>query len=138
MEKELQKVNLFFGEKLNEGARRFTQLKHDVELQQKTEAKQKHKQQQRKIAKQNEDINKNANGFNGLRQRKQSTVSPAKFLRIGSSKEDKSTIKTLKELKLAFTEFYLALVLIQNYQVRTILIFYGTLEEETSPKKPGQ
>ena len=31
--------------------------------------------------------------------------------------EEKSTIKTLKELKLAFTEFYLALVLIQNYQV---------------------
>ena len=27
IEKELQKVNLFFGEKLNEAARRFTQLK---------------------------------------------------------------------------------------------------------------
>ena len=37
IEKELQKVNLFFGEKLNEAARRFTQLKNDVELQQKTE-----------------------------------------------------------------------------------------------------
>lgn len=27
LEKELQKINLFFGEKLNEAARRFTQLK---------------------------------------------------------------------------------------------------------------
>ena len=32
IEKELQKVNLFFGEKLNEAARRFTQLKVNVIL----------------------------------------------------------------------------------------------------------
>ena len=109
-------MNLFFGEKLNEAARRFTQLKNDVELQQKTEAKQKHKQQQRKIQQQNEnDENKN-----GLRHRRQSQVSPAKFLKLGTSNEEKSTLKTVKELKLAFTEFYLALVLIQNYQVCSI------------------
>ena len=124
IEKELQKVNLFFGEKLNEAARRFTQLKNDVELQQKREAKQRQKSQQRKIQAKNEE--KTNVGQNGnLRHRKtsaQTVTSPAKFLKIGSSNEDKSTVKTMKELKLAFTEFYLALVLIQNYQVNIFII----------------
>jgi predicted tellurium resistance membrane protein TerC len=63
------------------------------------------------------DVNKNSK----LRHRKPSSAKTTKFLKLGDKKdkkdEEKSTIKTLKELKLAFTEFYLALVLIQNYQV---------------------
>ena len=73
------------------------------------------KQRQRNLQKKMQnDENKNHN----VRNRKHSEpVSPKKFLHIGTSNEEKTNIKTLKELKLAFTEFYLALVLIQNYQV---------------------
>jgi hypothetical protein len=52
-----------------------------------------------------------------------------KSLRVGSkltlaAKPDKMEVKikakTINDLKLAFSEFYLSLVLIQNYQVQTI------------------
>merc|ERR1712131_167715 len=130
IEKELQKVNLFFGEKLNEAARRFTQLKNDVEFYQKAEERAKSKA---KTSKTNV-----SNNQNGVRRRisANSSVSPKKILRIG--KTDKNNIKTVKELKLACTEFYLNLVLIQNYQelnftgFRKILKKHDKLMESTS------
>lgn len=97
IEKELQKVNLFFGEKLNEAARRFTQLKNDVEFYQKAEERAKSKAKTSKT-------NVQSNNQNGVRRRisANSSVSPKKILRIG--KTDKNSIKTIKELKLACTD----------------------------------
>jgi len=146
LEKELQKINLFFGEKLNEAARRFTQLKSDVEFHQKAEEKakakqtpkqqkQQHHQHQGNSPKENDkssSVRKRLSGGGGA-----SGVSPAKFLKIGA-KMDKHSIKTIKELKLACTESYLNLVLIQNYQeinftgFRKILKKHDKLMESTS------
>lgn len=135
IEKELQKVNLFFGEKLNEAARRFTQLKNDVEFYQKAEERAK-----AKSGKSKSNNNHGSSGTNGVRRRisGNTSVSPTKFLRIGATKTDKNSIKTIKELKLACTEFYLNLVLIQNYQelnftgFRKILKKHDKLMESTS------
>jgi hypothetical protein len=126
IEKELQKVNLFFGEKLNEAARRFTQLKNDVsfhnDAEDKARSKAKNGISQPKISDSRESklkrtehssVRKRISGGGGGGGVTSPTV---KFLKIGSSKSDKLNIKTAKELKLACTEFYLNLVLIQNYQ----------------------
>ncbi|XP_077470872.1 xenotropic and polytropic retrovirus receptor 1 homolog isoform X2 [Stigmatopora argus] len=87
-EKELAKINTFYSEKLAEAQRRFATLQN--ELQSSLDA-------QREIA---------TNG-RGLRRRK--TV-------FTLSQQERCKHRNIKDLQLAFSEFYLSLILLQNYQ----------------------
>ncbi|KAM9322908.1 xenotropic and polytropic retrovirus receptor 1 homolog isoform 1-T1 [Pholidichthys leucotaenia] len=87
-EKELAKINTFYSEKLAEAQRRFATLQN--ELQSSLDA-------QRESA---------ASG-RGLRRRK--TV-------FALSQKERCKHRNIKDLQLAFSEFYLSLILLQNYQ----------------------
>uniref|UniRef100_A0A3Q0QY03 Xenotropic and polytropic retrovirus receptor 1b n=1 Tax=Amphilophus citrinellus TaxID=61819 RepID=A0A3Q0QY03_AMPCI len=87
-EKELAKINTFYSEKLAEAQRRFATLQN--ELQSSLDA-------QRESS---------ANG-GGLRRRK--TV-------FALSQQERCKHRNIKDLQLAFSEFYLSLILLQNYQ----------------------
>lgn len=87
-EKELAKINTFYSEKLAEAQRRFATLQN--ELQSSLDA-------QRESA---------ASG-GGLRRRK--TV-------FALSQKERCKHRNIKDLQLAFSEFYLSLILLQNYQ----------------------
>ncbi|XP_030640330.1 xenotropic and polytropic retrovirus receptor 1a isoform X1 [Chanos chanos] len=86
-EKELAKINTFYSEKLAEAQRRFATLQN--ELQSSLDA-------QREI------------NAPGLRQRHKTV--------FHLSHEERCTHRNIKDLKLAFSEFYLSLILLQNYQ----------------------
>jgi len=88
---QLSKVNNFFAEKLAEARRRFNLLQSELET---------HKQAL---------IKPNSKATLGSR------VTPNSS-RFSFITKDKTRHRTMKELKLAFTEYYLSLVLIQNYQ----------------------
>ncbi|XP_015237198.1 PREDICTED: xenotropic and polytropic retrovirus receptor 1 homolog [Cyprinodon variegatus] len=87
-EKELAKINTFYSEKLAEAQRRFATLQN--ELQSSLDA-------QRESS---------ANGL-GVRRRK--TV-------FALSQKERCKHRNIKDLQLAFSEFYLSLILLQNYQ----------------------
>ncbi|XP_061695487.1 xenotropic and polytropic retrovirus receptor 1 homolog isoform X4 [Syngnathoides biaculeatus] len=87
-EKELSKINTFYSEKLAEAQRRYSTLQN--ELQSSLDA-------QREIA---------MNG-RGLQRRK--TV-------FTLSQQERCKHRNIKDLQLAFSEFYLSLILLQNYQ----------------------
>uniref|UniRef100_A0A3Q2P2Q5 Xenotropic and polytropic retrovirus receptor 1b n=1 Tax=Fundulus heteroclitus TaxID=8078 RepID=A0A3Q2P2Q5_FUNHE len=89
-EKELAKINTFYSEKLAEAQRRFATLQN--ELQSSLDA-------QRESS---------ATGL-GLRRRK--TV-------FALSQKERCKHRNIKDLQLAFSEFYLSLILLQNYQVK--------------------
>lgn len=85
-EKELLKINTFYSEKLAEAQRRSATLQNEL---------------QSSLDAQRESVNP------GLRRRK------TMFKR---SQEERCQHRNIKDLKLAFSEFYLSLILLQNYQ----------------------
>ncbi|XP_063741606.1 xenotropic and polytropic retrovirus receptor 1 homolog isoform X2 [Eleginops maclovinus] len=87
-EKELAKINTFYSEKLAEAQRRFATLQNEL---------------QSSLDAQRESW---ANG-QGLRKRK--TV-------FALSQQERCKHRNIKDLQLAFSEFYLSLILLQNYQ----------------------
>ncbi|XP_029308880.1 xenotropic and polytropic retrovirus receptor 1 homolog isoform X3 [Cottoperca gobio] len=87
-EKELAKINTFYSEKLAEAQRRFATLQNEL---------------QSSLDAQRESW---ANG-RGLRKRK--TV-------FALSQQERCKHRNIKDLQLAFSEFYLSLILLQNYQ----------------------
>lgn len=87
-EKELGKVNEFFEEKLKEAVVKLTVLKREL------------------------DLIKRQGGGCGDEMNKGKNVVRMK----GVTQEARSQRKKLQEMKLAFSEFYLSLVLLQNYQ----------------------
>nr|CAB3267800.1 xenotropic and polytropic retrovirus receptor 1 homolog [Phallusia mammillata] len=90
---QLTKVNTFFAEKLAEATRRFALLQSEVQA---------HKES---LIQPTPSVSSTAR----LRRRvSQAVVFPLM--------KEKVSVKTLKDLKLAFTEFYLSLILLQNYQ----------------------
>ena len=91
---ELTKINTFYSEKLAEATRKFAALKSELSCQY--------------------DHNPKNNDSSFFRLKKQST----------KPKEEKLPPRKLQDLKLAFSEYYLSLVLLQNYQN---LNFTGTL-----------
>uniref|UniRef100_A0A674PAV5 Xenotropic and polytropic retrovirus receptor 1b n=1 Tax=Takifugu rubripes TaxID=31033 RepID=A0A674PAV5_TAKRU len=87
-EKELAKINTFYSEKLAEAQRRFATLQNEL---------------QSSLDAQRESW---ANG-RGLRRRR--TV-------FALSQQERCKHRNIKDLQLAFSEFYLSLILLQNYQ----------------------
>ncbi|XP_015666760.1 xenotropic and polytropic retrovirus receptor 1 isoform X2 [Protobothrops mucrosquamatus] len=87
-EKELAKINTFYSEKLAEAQRRFATLQNELQS--------------------TLDAQKETSGLTTLRQRKM----PVFHL----SHEERVQHRNIKDLKLAFSEFYLSLILLQNYQ----------------------
>uniref|UniRef100_A0A3P9HQC7 Xenotropic and polytropic retrovirus receptor 1 homolog n=1 Tax=Oryzias latipes TaxID=8090 RepID=A0A3P9HQC7_ORYLA len=87
-EKELAKINTFYSEKLAEAQRRFATLQNEL---------------QSSLDAQRESL---ANA-RGLRRRK--TV-------FALSQQERCKHRNIKDLQLAFSEFYLSLILLQNYQ----------------------
>uniref|UniRef100_A0A3Q3E3U4 Xenotropic and polytropic retrovirus receptor 1 n=1 Tax=Labrus bergylta TaxID=56723 RepID=A0A3Q3E3U4_9LABR len=87
-EKELAKINTFYSEKLAEAQRRFATLQN--ELQSSLDAQRETWANER-----------------GLRKRK--TV-------FALSQQERCKHRNIKDLQLAFSEFYLSLILLQNYQ----------------------
>uniref|UniRef100_A0A8D3CG33 Xenotropic and polytropic retrovirus receptor 1 n=1 Tax=Scophthalmus maximus TaxID=52904 RepID=A0A8D3CG33_SCOMX len=87
-EKELAKINTFYSEKLAEAQRRFATLQN--ELQSSLDAQR-----------------ESAANAQGLRRRK--TV-------FALSQQERCKHRNIKDLQLAFSEFYLSLILLQNYQ----------------------
>ncbi|XP_037554246.1 xenotropic and polytropic retrovirus receptor 1a [Nematolebias whitei] len=86
-EKELLKINTFYSEKLAEAQRRFATLQYEL---------------QSSLDAQRENVTPP-----GLRKRK---------TMFHLSQEERSQHHNIKDLKLAFSEFYLSLILLQNYQ----------------------
>ncbi|KAM6166541.1 solute carrier family 53 member 1 isoform 2-T2 [Erethizon dorsatum] len=87
-EKELAKINTFYSEKLAEAQRRFATLQNELQS--------------------SLDAQKESTGVTTLRQRRK----PVFHL----SHEERVQHRNIKDLKLAFSEFYLSLILLQNYQ----------------------
>ncbi|XP_053101253.1 xenotropic and polytropic retrovirus receptor 1 isoform X1 [Hemicordylus capensis] len=87
-EKELAKINTFYSEKLAEAQRRFATLQNELQS--------------------TLDAQKETSGLTTLRQRKM----PVFHL----SHEERVQHRNIRDLKLAFSEFYLSLILLQNYQ----------------------
>uniref|UniRef100_H0VJE3 Solute carrier family 53 member 1 n=1 Tax=Cavia porcellus TaxID=10141 RepID=H0VJE3_CAVPO len=87
-EKELAKINTFYSEKLAEAQRRFATLQNELQS--------------------SLDAQKESSGVTTLRQRRK----PVFHL----SHEERVQHRNIKDLKLAFSEFYLSLILLQNYQ----------------------
>uniref|UniRef100_A0A674EGI5 Xenotropic and polytropic retrovirus receptor 1a n=1 Tax=Salmo trutta TaxID=8032 RepID=A0A674EGI5_SALTR len=85
-EKELLKINTFYSEKLAEAQRRFATLQNELQS--------------------SLDAQRESNAP-GLRKRK--TV-------FHLSQEERCKHRNIKDLQLAFSEFYLSLILLQNYQ----------------------
>uniref|UniRef100_A0AAY4A9I9 Xenotropic and polytropic retrovirus receptor 1 n=1 Tax=Denticeps clupeoides TaxID=299321 RepID=A0AAY4A9I9_9TELE len=86
-EKELAKINTFYSEKLAEAQRRFATLQNELQS--------------------SVDAQRESNSASGLRRRR------AIF---HLSHQERSKHRNIKDLKLAFSEFYLSLILLQNYQ----------------------
>uniref|UniRef100_A0A8C9S6S4 Xenotropic and polytropic retrovirus receptor 1-like n=1 Tax=Scleropages formosus TaxID=113540 RepID=A0A8C9S6S4_SCLFO len=86
-EKELAKINTFYSEKLAEAQRRFVTLQN--ELQSSLDAQRE-------------------SSTPGLRQRRKTV--------FHLSHEERVQYRNIKDLQLAFSEFYLSLILLQNYQ----------------------
>ncbi|KAJ3599473.1 hypothetical protein NHX12_033434 [Muraenolepis orangiensis] len=86
-EKELLKINTFYSEKLAEAQRRFATLQNELQS--------------------SLDAQRESNAPAGLRKRK--TV-------FHLSQEERCKHRNIKDLQLAFSEFYLSLILLQNYQ----------------------
>ncbi|XP_072219601.1 xenotropic and polytropic retrovirus receptor 1 homolog isoform X2 [Leuresthes tenuis] len=87
-EKELAKINTFYSEKLAEAQRRFATLQNEL--------------QSSLDAQRESSVN-----ARGLRRRK--TV-------FALSQQERCKHRNIKDLQLAFSEFYLSLILLQNYQ----------------------
>ncbi|KAH3708750.1 hypothetical protein DPMN_068209, partial [Dreissena polymorpha] len=102
-DKELAKINTFFYEKISEATRKFASLKAD--LQQYTD----HEKKPETLT---------------LRRRRASVV----FFKEKENKELSRTRK-LPDLKLAFSEFYLSLILLQNYQTLNFTGFRKILKK---------
>uniref|UniRef100_A0A8C8HE46 Xenotropic and polytropic retrovirus receptor 1 n=1 Tax=Oncorhynchus tshawytscha TaxID=74940 RepID=A0A8C8HE46_ONCTS len=86
-EKELAKINTFYSEKLAEAQRRFATLQN--ELQSSLDAQRESSMQ-------------------GLRRRRKAV--------FHLSQQERCKHRNIKDLQLAFSEFYLSLILLQNYQ----------------------
>eukprot|EP00064_Thunnus_orientalis_P015875 superscaffoldBa00003032_g15936 len=86
-EKELLKINTFYSEKLAEAQRRFATLQNELQS--------------------SLDAQRESNVPPGLRKRK---------TMFHLSQEERCKHHNIKDLKLAFSEFYLSLILLQNYQ----------------------
>ncbi|XP_056133708.1 xenotropic and polytropic retrovirus receptor 1a isoform X2 [Lampris incognitus] len=86
-EKELLKINTFYSEKLAEAQRRFATLQNELQS--------------------TLDAQRESNAPPVLRKRK--TV-------FHLSQEERCKHRNIKDLQLAFSEFYLSLILLQNYQ----------------------
>lgn len=94
-EEELTKINLFFSQKMAEAQGKFNELSHELEQFKNLTAKQ-----------------KEGAGKTGLSARIFARSSPAE----AATEVHKTRAKTAQQLKLAFSEFYLSVVLLQNYQ----------------------
>ncbi|XP_067894040.1 solute carrier family 53 member 1-like [Heterodontus francisci] len=86
-EKELAKINTFYSEKLAEAQRRFATLQNELQS--------------------TLEVQMDRNTVSNLRQRR--TVFPL-------SHKERVHHRNIRDLKLAFSEFYLSLILLQNYQ----------------------
>uniref|UniRef100_A0A3Q3EFU5 Xenotropic and polytropic retrovirus receptor 1a n=1 Tax=Labrus bergylta TaxID=56723 RepID=A0A3Q3EFU5_9LABR len=86
-EKELLKINTFYSEKLAEAQRRSATLQNELQS--------------------SLDAQRESNAPPGLRKRK---------TMFHLSQEERCKHHNIKDLKLAFSEFYLSLILLQNYQ----------------------
>uniref|UniRef100_W5LJ34 Xenotropic and polytropic retrovirus receptor 1 n=1 Tax=Astyanax mexicanus TaxID=7994 RepID=W5LJ34_ASTMX len=86
-EKELAKINTFYSEKLAEAQRRFATLQNELQS--------------------SLDAQKESSRAPGLRRRR------AVF---HLSQQERCKHRNIKDLQLAFSEFYLSLILLQNYQ----------------------
>ncbi|XP_065068950.1 solute carrier family 53 member 1-like [Rhopilema esculentum] len=98
-DKELSKVSTFFAEKLAEATRRF----HDLETEIGTTSQVKDSTEQ--------DIERGANVNTNVGEDGTTLIT-----KIKSKKQKSRGAKKLKELKFAVSEFYLSLILIQNFQ----------------------
>ncbi|CAH1786705.1 unnamed protein product [Owenia fusiformis] len=104
-DKELAKINTFFLEKLAESQRKIANLKSELNISLHLE-------------------NQERNSPNNLRRRK-STM----FARDKSARATASHVRKIHDLKLAFSEFYLSLVLLQNYQTLNFTGFRKILKK---------
>ncbi|XP_076829805.1 xenotropic and polytropic retrovirus receptor 1 homolog isoform X2 [Brachyhypopomus gauderio] len=87
-EKELAKINTFYSEKLAEAQRRFATLQNELQT--------------------SLDAQRESSRAPGLRSRRR----PVFHL----SQQERCKHRNIKDLQLAFSEFYLSLILLQNYQ----------------------
>lgn len=87
-EKELAKINTFYSEKLAEAQRRFATLQNELQS--------------------SLDAQRESSRAPGLRPRRRAV--------FHLSQQDRCTYRNIKDLQLAFSEFYLSLILLQNYQ----------------------
>lgn len=94
-EKELIKINTFFAEKLAAATRKFANLKSELDQ---------HNPKN--------PSNETQNDQNGENRNMMDILDPRTVLNKGA----RSEIRKIHAMKLAFSEFYLSLVLLQNYQ----------------------
>ncbi|XP_039339334.1 xenotropic and polytropic retrovirus receptor 1 isoform X3 [Mauremys reevesii] len=87
-EKELAKINTFYSEKLAEAQRRSATLQNELQS--------------------SLDAQKETSGLTTVRQRRKAV--------FHLSHEERVQHRNIRDLKLAFSEFYLSLILLQNYQ----------------------
>ncbi|XP_076436332.1 xenotropic and polytropic retrovirus receptor 1 homolog [Babylonia areolata] len=111
-DKELAKINTFFLEKLSEANRKYANLKAEL---------------QHYLTHDHHHRHSSAGGPGGLRQRRRQSVYGI-FKDKGDNKATAS-VRKLHDLKLAFSEFYLSLILLQNYQTLNFTGFRKILKK---------
>lgn len=112
-DKELAKINTFFLEKLSEANRKYANLK--AELQHFLTHDHHHHHHRASAA------------DTGLRHRRRQSVYA--IFKDKETKQTAHTIRKLHDLKLAFSEFYLSLILLQNYQTLNFTGFRKILKK---------
>ncbi|XP_013403648.1 xenotropic and polytropic retrovirus receptor 1 [Lingula anatina] len=109
-DKELKKINTFFAEKLAEAVRKYESLKAELEA-------------FKRIHMASQETN--------LRRRKQGGQLQGLLKLPAHVVQDKSakTTRKIHDLKLAYSEFYLSLILLQNYQTLNFTGFRKILKK---------
>ncbi|XP_074654234.1 solute carrier family 53 member 1-like isoform X2 [Tubulanus polymorphus] len=112
-QKELAKINTFFSEKLAEAIRKYSTLKAELMLHQEAQ----------KRNKQHHHGNKNKQDPSSQLRHRSSVFA------VLEEKEQVVQTRKMHDLKLAFSEFYLSLILLQNYQTLNFTGFRKILKK---------
>lgn len=108
---ELNKINLFFNQKMAEAQTKMRDLNREIDVLQKIA-----QTKLKKSAKPTQIINRIGGGIEKKQKSDEKSTLVAGGGPSSSQFEEKVQPKTLRELKTAYAEFYLSLVLLQNYQ----------------------
>ncbi|CAF1573855.1 unnamed protein product, partial [Didymodactylos carnosus] len=133
-EKEATKINTFFSEKLAEALRRLETLKTELQFMTKHEHHRRHNQRNSMTVDEEGDLSTvgmtiQKNHHDGLMVPLARVLPERLIERTREKRQERTQFRKIHDLKLAFSEFYLMLVLLQNYQTLNFTGFRKILKK---------